>query len=70
MNQAQQDPSIVEQDIETIGPQTLGVPSGAVIAKTWSRMNLRLAAAEDVKPELTSFLNLFEVTDIESILAH
>ena len=70
LNQAQQDPSAVEQDIETIGAQTLGMPSGAVIAKTWPRMNLRLVAAEDVKPELTSFLNLFEVTDIESILAH
>lgn len=67
--QAEQDSSIVEADIETLGAQTLGVPGGAVIAKTWTRMNLNIVNAQEVQSELESFLTLFEITELAGILA-
>ena len=67
--QAEQDSSIVEADIETLDAQTLGVPGGAVIAKTWTRMNLNIVDAQEVQSELESFLTLFGITELAGILA-
>ena len=67
--QAASDGEKIQQDVEAIGAQTLGVPSGAIIARTWPRMNLNIVSASEVRPELEAFLNLFGVTDINAVIA-
>jgi NitT/TauT family transport system substrate-binding protein len=55
-------------DVDTIGADVLGVPSAAIISKTYNGMNLRYVAAKDCKDGLESFLSLFNITDTSTYI--
>ena len=50
-------------DVDTIGADVLGVPSAAIISKTFDGMNLRYVPAADCSDALESFLGLFNIND-------
>lgn len=53
-------------DIDTIGAENLSVPSSAIIAKVWNRMNIHVTEADTVVDELSAFLTLFDVSDVSA----
>ena len=68
VDEANQDNSIVVDVIDNVGADILGVPNGNIASTTWNRLNLNVVNANDVKDELTNFLNLFGISDIEQAL--
>lgn len=58
----------LKSDIEAITPEELGVPSAEIVAKTWSRMNIRYAPAKDVLDQLNAFLALFDIQSAEPVI--
>jgi len=54
--------SVVETDISTLTPETLGVPSAAIVKLTWDRLNVDVQYASEKKAEIDAFLNLFSLS--------
>jgi len=53
----------LQADINTIGVDTLGVPSAELISSVYGKMNLKYVAAKDATDQLDSFMKLFGLTD-------
>lgn len=62
------DTSILTKDIDEINPETLGLPSSELIAKTYSRLGLRYESSIDAKDALNEFLQLFAIENIEKTI--
>ncbi|MEG2330388.1 hypothetical protein [Anaerorhabdus sp.] len=58
----------LKSDIEAITPEELGVPNAEIVAKTWSRMNIRYVPAKDVIDQLNTFLALFDIQSVDSVI--
>lgn len=56
------DKSVVETDISILTPETLGVPSAAIVKLTWDRLNVDVKYASDKKAEIDAFLSLFSLS--------
>jgi len=56
------DKNLVEADITALTPETLGVPSAAIIKVTWDRLNVDVQYASEKKAEITAFLALFNLS--------
>ena len=68
IEKVQNDPALIEEDINAITPEVLGVPNGKIISKVWTRMNVRVEDAEDVEDELEAFLKMFGIEDLSDII--
>lgn len=51
----------IETKVEEIGADTLGVPSAAMAASTWSAQNIHYKAADTVSGDITTFLGIFDM---------
>lgn len=53
------DTARVEEAVELLTPETLGVPSAKLAAATWQQQNIHFEPAADVKEDLQKFLDVF-----------
>ncbi len=60
------DGSTVQADLEEIGAEKFGVPSAAVIAKAWDRLNVNIVTSDDCKEAVAEFLKIFGVEDVSA----
>lgn len=63
------DPSKLIEDINAAGLENLGLPSAEVVAKCYSRMNVKIAKAADAKQAVADFMAVWNVTDIDAAFA-
>ena len=63
------DTETLASDIEACNPkETLGIPKAQLAAKVWNQMNIRIVPAKDVEEDLTKFLNVFGIEDVENAI--
>lgn len=62
------DTTQLKADIDSIGTETLGIPSSEIVTKVWKRMNIRIIAAGSVQDKITSFLSLFGIQKADGII--
>lgn len=58
----------LKADVNAITPDVLGVPNAEIVAKTWTRLNIRYANAKDVVDQLNSFLKLFDIPSVDKAI--
>lgn len=63
------DVSIVENYVNNIGADILGVPSAAMVKATWVKQNIRFTPASQATEELTTLLSLMGITYSEDMLS-
>ncbi len=56
-------------DINELGFETFGVPSAEIIGKTYTRLNINVVKASEVKEEVDTFLEMFGVEDTTAAFA-
>ncbi len=66
--ESSEDKSVVVNSIDSIGAENLSVPSSAIVAKVWDRLNIHPTKASEVSDEVAEFLQLFDVTDVTSAI--
>ena len=54
--------------LETIGTDTLGLPAAGVVVQSMERQNVRYVKASEVTDQISSFLELFNITFEDSFL--
>ena len=62
------DPTSLIADINECGIETFGVPSAEIIGKCWDRMNINVKNVSECLEDVSSFLELFGVSDIQAAL--
>lgn len=62
------DKSQLISDIDQSGSDKFGIASSAIVAKTWDKMNIRFAYAKENEENLSAFLKLFGIEDIENLI--
>ncbi|MCH4207573.1 MAG: hypothetical protein LKF79_07255 [Solobacterium sp.] len=62
------DSDTIIADVNEIGTDVLGVPSGEIVAKVWKRLNIKFTSASSCKDEINSFMNLFGVDNPDGII--
>ncbi len=63
-----EDPAALTADLDAVGMETLGMPSSAIVSKVWDRMGVRIVRACEVEAELTEFLSLFDIGNVEAAI--
>ena len=58
-------PDMVVDVIDSIGAETLSVPNGTIVSKTWPRLNINIVRASEVADDIKEFLEIFGITDVE-----
>jgi len=62
------DTTQLKADIDSIGTETLGIPSSEIVTKVWKRMNIRIVSAASVQDQISSFLGLFGIDKTDGII--
>lgn len=62
-------PDKIEELVESVGVDTLGVPSGAISKATWTKQNIKYVDASTCKEDLTTLLSLMNITFSEEMLS-
>ncbi len=62
-------PEKIEQLVDSVGAETLGVPSGMISKATWSRQNIRYVDASTCTQDLETFLSLMGITYSKDMLS-
>lgn len=60
--------ALLVEGINDVKPETLGVPSSELTAKTWSNLNIHYKEANEVFDELKIFLKLFKIEKFDELL--
>lgn len=63
--QLNEDPSLLEIDIDETLSTTLGVPANKVLVQAWERMNVNVVKAEENKDAIEAFLELFKLNGLD-----
>ncbi|UNT95628.1 hypothetical protein [Allobaculum mucilyticum] len=63
------DTARIEEAVDLMTPETLGVPSAKLAAATWKEQNIHLEKAADVKDDLQKFLDVFGLAIPEGLIA-
>ena len=63
------DPDKIEELVDTIGVDTLGVPSAAISKATWERQSIRYVEASECVDDLTTLLSLMNIDFSEEMLS-
>ena len=61
-------PEKIEQLVDNVGAETLGVPSGAISKATWDRQNIKYVDASTCTQDLETFLSLMGITYSKEML--
>ena len=62
-------PEKLNELIEQVGPDVLGVPNGKIASATWGKQNIRYSQASELTEELTSLLSLFNIVYSDTMLS-
>lgn len=62
------DESKIEEDVDLLTPDKLGVPNAKLAAKTWAQQNIHFEKAADVEEDITKFLDVFGMKLPEGLL--
>jgi NitT/TauT family transport system substrate-binding protein len=64
------DTTALAETIDSIGVETLSVPSSAIITKVWDRLNIHPTRASGIESEIEEFLKLFDVEEVSNAIIH
>lgn len=62
-------PEKIEELVDTVGAETLGVPSAALSKATWAKQNIRYVDASECTKDLTTLLSLMQIEFNEEMLS-
>ncbi|MGN1343952.1 MAG: hypothetical protein ACI4U3_05190 [Traorella sp.] len=62
-------PDKIEELVDSVGVDTLGVPSAAISKATWAKQNIKYVDASTCKEDLTTLLSLMNITFSEDMLS-
>lgn len=65
--QVNDDPSVLETDIDESLSTTLGVPASKILVQAWERMNVNVVKADENKEAIEAFLELFKLNGLENL---
>jgi len=65
--QVNDDPSVLETDIDETLSTTLGVPASKILVQAWDRMNVNVVKADENKEAIEAFLELFKLNGLENL---